>query len=234
MSIFNTVSSPRARRPAARKPLMLLAIALQSACTIEINGPLIGSDTLDTLPWDESGLPDFTTHDPDAVPTTSGDPGDPGASDPDTTAAPDTTGEPADPGTSTGEAASTSGADTPDEDASTSGTSTTGEDDASTSSTSTGEDDASTSGAGTGADETTTGGSSSGTDGEASETGVDSGATAAVCGNGLVEDGEECDGSAPSTTTCETLGFAGGTVLCDPLRCKLNVQTCVGCGNGSP
>lgn len=42
----------------------------------------------------------------------------------------------------------------------------------------------------------------------------DAGPTPTECGNGILEDGEICDGSALSGVTCRALGLAGGTLAC--------------------
>jgi hypothetical protein len=53
----------------------------------------------------------------------------------------------------------------------------------------------------------------------------------AACGNGLIETGEECDGSNLAGRTCQDLGFESGTITCG-LDCKLDRQDCIGgCGN---
>jgi hypothetical protein len=58
----------------------------------------------------------------------------------------------------------------------------------------------------------------------------------AVCGNGVVEAGENCDGAAFGGATCTTLGFASGTLACDPEECRLDVSGCAAamprCGDG--
>ncbi len=46
-----------------------------------------------------------------------------------------------------------------------------------------------------------------------------------VCGNGQLESGEECDGSAIGSKTCSSLGFAGGTLACTA-ACKYNTIGC--------
>jgi hypothetical protein len=38
---------------------------------------------------------------------------------------------------------------------------------------------------------------------------------AAVCGNGIIEVGETCDGSDLNGESCENLGFDGGTLACN-------------------
>ncbi len=55
-----------------------------------------------------------------------------------------------------------------------------------------------------------------------------------VCGNGVLEDGESCDGSALGDESCESLGHAPGRLRCSP-ACELDVTACGvadGCGNG--
>lgn len=53
-----------------------------------------------------------------------------------------------------------------------------------------------------------------------------------TCGNGVLDDGEQCDGAAPS---CTSLGFTGGTAFCNQ-DCTLSTIGCTGssgsCGNG--
>jgi cysteine-rich repeat protein len=55
-----------------------------------------------------------------------------------------------------------------------------------------------------------------------------------ICGNDVLEDGEQCDGSSLGGATCESLGFTGGTLACDG-NCRYNTSNCTipeGCGNG--
>ncbi len=47
----------------------------------------------------------------------------------------------------------------------------------------------------------------------------------ASCGNNIKEDGEDCDGSDLGTTTCEALGFDGGTLACDN-ACHFDTSQC--------
>jgi len=54
-----------------------------------------------------------------------------------------------------------------------------------------------------------------------------------VCGNGVVEGAELCDGSNLAGQTCESLGFSGGTLACS--GCTFDTSACVAgasCGNG--
>lgn len=47
-----------------------------------------------------------------------------------------------------------------------------------------------------------------------------------VCGNNIVEYGEQCDGSALDGQTCLSLGYDGGTLSCNP-ACGFNISECV-------
>ena len=49
----------------------------------------------------------------------------------------------------------------------------------------------------------------------------------ATCGNGKVETGEACDGSALQSATCATLGYSGGALACSS-TCQLDVSSCTG------
>ncbi len=46
-----------------------------------------------------------------------------------------------------------------------------------------------------------------------------------VCGNGVREPGEECDGADLGGRTCQTQGFDGGTLACNP-DCTLDTSGC--------
>lgn len=63
---------------------------------------------------------------------------------------------------------------------------------------------------------------------------LDDGACRAYCGNGILEPGEECDGSdLPSGKTCasENASTPGGDIECAP-SCRLTQVHCHRCGNG--
>lgn len=65
--------------------------------------------------------------------------------------------------------------------------------------------------------------------------GLDFRAATAVCGNGKRETGEGCDGADLGGFTCESTGYASGTLSCEP-SCFLNFEQCVAmpvCGNGT-
>jgi len=50
---------------------------------------------------------------------------------------------------------------------------------------------------------------------------------ASTCGNGKIEEGEECDGDALGSGSCKTFGFnGGGTLSCDPDTCRYNTEMC--------
>ncbi len=55
----------------------------------------------------------------------------------------------------------------------------------------------------------------------------------AVCGNGVLEGTEACDGASLGGRTCQDLGFPGGGSLGCTTSCELNTADCVQvCGNG--
>ena len=53
--------------------------------------------------------------------------------------------------------------------------------------------------------------------------------TAPECGNASIDAGEECDGSLLDGASCETLGFATGTLTCND--CNFDLASCSNCGN---
>ncbi|MBU1238151.1 VWA domain-containing protein [Myxococcota bacterium] len=54
----------------------------------------------------------------------------------------------------------------------------------------------------------------------------------ASCGNGLLEEGEECEAAIADERTCEEYGYSGGALGCAP-DCTLDFSECTeGCGNG--
>ncbi|MFO0614776.1 MAG: hypothetical protein U0414_19470 [Polyangiaceae bacterium] len=87
-------------------------------------------------------------------------------------------------------------------------------------------------------DSTGTGGAPSGStttsSGAMSSTGNFMATTGAsgLCGDGKVDPGEACDGSALGNQTCKLQGFSGGTLACTA-TCTLDVSKCVNtCGDG--
>lgn len=48
-----------------------------------------------------------------------------------------------------------------------------------------------------------------------------------VCGNGAIDDGEQCDGGNLGGFTCVDLGYSGGTLACDPVTCTYDASACV-------
>lgn len=49
------------------------------------------------------------------------------------------------------------------------------------------------------------------------------------CGNGLINDGEQCDGSNLNGQSCSTLNFDSGNLTCNP-DCTFNITACEKCG----
>ncbi len=64
----------------------------------------------------------------------------------------------------------------------------------------------------------------------------DTGSAHELCGNGVVEEGEECDGSALGGHRCQDFGYTGGQISCTA-ACTLTFGSCEGsldtCGNGT-
>jgi hypothetical protein len=56
------------------------------------------------------------------------------------------------------------------------------------------------------------------------------GGAPAGCGNGQLDEGEDCDGDL-FAVTCEDYGFDGGELTCGP-NCNVGTAGCFGCGNG--
>jgi hypothetical protein len=54
-----------------------------------------------------------------------------------------------------------------------------------------------------------------------------------VCGNGLVDDGEQCDGGNLGGFSCTDLGYSGGTLACDPITCTYDASGCVNNTDGN-
>lgn len=52
-----------------------------------------------------------------------------------------------------------------------------------------------------------------------------------VCGNGVIDPGEECDGSDFGGATCDSEGYDGGSLSCTD-DCEIDTSLCTLCGNG--
>jgi hypothetical protein len=47
-----------------------------------------------------------------------------------------------------------------------------------------------------------------------------------LCGNGVIDDGEQCDGSNLGGFSCTDLGYPSGTLACDPVTCTYDATGC--------
>jgi cysteine-rich repeat protein len=77
---------------------------------------------------------------------------------------------------------------------------------------------------GTGASGGSAGGGAGGSAGQ--DGGAGSGGSGGKCGDGVVQSGEECDGTHLNGQTCKTLGFDSGSLACK--SCKLDSSGCTG------
>ena len=50
--------------------------------------------------------------------------------------------------------------------------------------------------------------------------------TGGECGNGTIDDGEQCDGGNLGGFSCTDLGYSGGTLACDPVTCTYDASGC--------
>jgi hypothetical protein len=49
-----------------------------------------------------------------------------------------------------------------------------------------------------------------------------------LCGNGVIDNDEQCDNNELNGETCGTLGEGSGTLTCDPASCTYDVSMCTG------
>lgn len=61
---------------------------------------------------------------------------------------------------------------------------------------------------------------------------IDSSVCEQTCGNGVIDEGEACDGGELGAATCEGEGFVGGQLHCTA-SCQLSTIDCDTCGDGS-
>lgn len=73
------------------------------------------------------------------------------------------------------------------------------------------------------------GGAEGGADG--GEGGADDDMGTQTCGDGMVDEGEHCDGDDLDGSACADLGYAGGTLACDPMTCTFDTSACMGGGS---
>ncbi|MCA9709817.1 MAG: hypothetical protein KDK70_28515 [Myxococcales bacterium] len=96
----------------------------------------------------------------------------------------------------------------------------------STSSTSGADDtESATSAADGSASATTTGASADSTSGPPTTGPADTGPVG-NCGNGIIDPGEQCDGSDLQGFDCSSLGLSGGTLACDGEMCTFDTSMC--------
>lgn len=82
----------------------------------------------------------------------------------------------------------------------------------------------STSGDGDGDEDTTT--TTDTNDDEDSSTSTTTDTGDGSCGNGVIDDGEQCDGGNLGGFSCSDLGYSGGTLACDPVTCTYDASGC--------
>jgi hypothetical protein len=73
----------------------------------------------------------------------------------------------------------------------------------------------------------------SGLDGTTGSSGAGGSSGNPLCGNGEIDDNEQCDGSNLGGETCASLGEGDGTLMCLPNTCMFDVSMCTQVGGGS-
>ncbi|HEX8923641.1 MAG TPA: hypothetical protein VF828_02825 [Patescibacteria group bacterium] len=56
---------------------------------------------------------------------------------------------------------------------------------------------------------------------------------ASVCGDGVVEGSEDCEGSNLNNQTCRSIGYASGTLVCD-VACSFDTSNCIPLPTSTP
>ena len=77
-----------------------------------------------------------------------------------------------------------------------------------------------------------TGGGKAGTGGSAAGVGGVAGSTQSKCGNGVIDNGETCDGTNLGGATCQSLEGKGGTLRCGS-DCQYDISMCTGSADGA-
>ena len=55
------------------------------------------------------------------------------------------------------------------------------------------------------------------------------------CGNGVIDSGEQCDGSMLGLTgSCMAMGMGMGVLGCDPMTCRYDTSMCTGSPGSTP
>ena len=61
---------------------------------------------------------------------------------------------------------------------------------------------------------------------------VAAGVSSSVCGNGIVESGEQCDGSNLNGASCTSQGYSGGALSCSSSSCQFVTTSCTSASGG--
>src|SRR5689334_7365582 len=85
----------------------------------------------------------------------------------------------------------------------------------------------------TGADTSTAGPTTDASSSESTSADTSGSESGGGCGNAMLDDGEVCDGTELGDATCESEGFASGTLACAADCTAFDTSMCVACGNGA-
>src|SRR3990167_3408720 len=66
---------------------------------------------------------------------------------------------------------------------------------------------------------------------DAASTSISATVKITVCGDGIVETPEQCDGSSLNGASCTTQGFTGGSLSCSS-ACEFNTSSCTSAPSG--